>query len=180
MHVIWVHSYESLHGVATIHNISEMTCIIGGTLYLQSMTFFITCCSCLEPYCLMGNFLLVSCLEAFSGNLSSFFKIVHTIVSCSLSFYHIFILSFSLSSFSSPLLPASTHTHTHTIFLHHVVCSSVWVFQRNLLLSYGKVCRQHVSPNNGDLSTNLYCENLKSLSLFWFWLLYFAVFLRCH
>jgi len=119
----------------------------------------------------MGSCLLVSCLEAFSGNLSSFFKLVHTILSCSLSVIHIFISSFSLSSFSSPPPPpppAFTHqtTHTHRVFLHHVVCSSIRVLQRNLLLSSdGKMCRQYVPPKQwGPVHQIVLWEPLKLLS----------------
>lgn len=122
MHMICVQSYESLHGVAIIHRTSKMTYIVVGTLYSQSMTLFITCFPCLELYCLIGNFLLVSSLDAFSGNLSSFFKLVHTIWSCSLSVHLIFILSFSLSSCSSPSLPPSppacTHPATHAQYFY--------------------------------------------------------------
>jgi len=173
MHMIGVQSYESLHGFATIHKTSKMTYIVGGTLYLQSMTFFITCCSCLELYCLLGNFLLDSCLEAFSWNLSSFFKLVHTILSCSLSVYHIFILSFSLLSFCSPSLPspcppppplsASTQPTTHTEYFYTVLfaaqyeCCGVTSFCHLMIKYAGSIFFQ----NNGDLSTRLYCEKLK-------------------
>jgi len=107
-----------MHGIATIHKTFKVTYIVGGTLYLQSITFFVTFCSCLELYCLLGNFLLGACLEAFSGNLSSFFKLVHTILSCSLSVYHIFILSLILLSFffSSSSLCLHTANYTHGIF----------------------------------------------------------------
>ena len=171
-----------MHGVATIHKTLKMTYIVGGTLYLQSI-FFITCCSCLELYCLLGNFLLDSCLEAFSGNLSLFFKLVHTILSCSLSVYHIFILSFILLSFSSSLPPlsASTQPSTHTVFLHHVVCCSIWVLQRNLLLSFdGKMCRQYILPKQWGPVHQIVLWETQKVSLFWVFPLHFAVFLRCQ
>ena len=70
-----------------------------------------------------------------------------------------FVFFFSSTSSSSLLhqppctqLHTHTHTHIHTVFLHHVVCSSIRVLQRNLLLSFdGKICRQYVPPKQWGL-----------------------------
>jgi hypothetical protein len=118
----------------------------------------------------MGNFLLVSCLEAFSGYLSSFFKLDHTILSCSLSVYHIFIFQFLfllLLIFLSLHLPPHPQLDTRREFLHHVICSSIWVLQRNVLLSSdGKIwCRQYVPPKQwGSVHQILLSEPQKFLS----------------